>query len=215
MKDTQVEAPKKHHEGSDNIVVPGGLFGCSSLSSSGIRWSTAESSSLSLCTSHQPRSLFFLFFFSSSSFPQTHTLTHSLTLTPISLNHPLSSSSASLPLSQLFSAPAEETFFSLLCFFLTTSSKKRPSTTTSTTASVLFQLSPVSSLPLELRLFSTPTGLSSLGFPFDSLSIRLRSIAAYLLSRAYHRSSLSLPPSLSLSRLFAFLASPITLHGVP
>ena len=111
MKDTQVEAPKKHHEGSDNIVVPGGLFGCSSLSSSGIRWSTAESSSLSLCTSHQPRSLFFLFFFSSSSFPQTHTLTHSLTLTPISLNHPLSSSSASLPLSQLFSAPAEETFF--------------------------------------------------------------------------------------------------------
>lgn len=217
MKDTQVEAPKKHHEGSDNIVVPGGLFGCSSLSSSGIRWSTAESSSLSLCTSHQPRSIFFSFLFFFFFFPQTHTrtYTHQLPLTPISLYHPLSSSSASLPLSQLFSAPAEETFFSLLCFFLTTSSKKRPSTTTSTTASVLFQLSPVSSLPLELRLFSTPTGLSSLGFPFDSLSIRLRSIAAYLLSRAYHRSSLSLPPSLSLSRLFAFLASPITLHGVP
>ena len=72
---------------------------------------------------------------------------------------------------------------------------------------MLFQLSPVSSLPLELRIFSTPTGLSSLGFPLDSLSIRLRSIAAYLLSRAYHRSSLSLPPSLPLSlsplRLFS------------
>lgn len=85
VKDTQVEAPKKHHEGSDNIVVRGGLFGCRSLSSSGIRWSTAESSSLSLCTSHQPRSiffsfLFFFFFFSSNTHTHTHTLINSLSL---------------------------------------------------------------------------------------------------------------------------------------
>ena len=90
MKDTQVEAPKKHHEGSDNIVVRGGLFGCRSLVFLG--------DSLVNCRVQLPLSLhftsatvYFLFFsFFLLLFFLKHTHTHIHSSTPSHSHLPLS-----------------------------------------------------------------------------------------------------------------------------